>query len=432
MTASRLRGNGKPQMSSDSAAASPDTEAFSYKGYRYFWVAAVATSFATQIMSVSVAWQVYDLTRNPLYLGLVGLSQFAPALLLVLVTGLVSDRFSRRMVIAVCLGIEFVCALGFLAFSGAGVHQVWPIFAILTTLGVARAFLSPANQSLAPNLAPPQALASAITLNSMSWQFANIVGPMAGGLLYGVSPVVAYSLAAGVIVVAIAMVLLIPKPPKRTGAQATSTETLLAGFRYIWRERIVLGAISLDMFAVLLGGAVALLPVYARDILDTGPLGLGLLRSAPGVGAIVLALIMTRFPVRDHAGAILFGFVAAFGLFTTLFGFSTSVWFAVPALFMVGATDMVSVVIRETLMQLWTPDELRGRVSAVNGVFLGASNELGEFRAGVVAAWLGAVAAVTIGGMGTMAVAAIWSQLFPELRRARSLDRPMARPADAA
>ncbi|MEX0860425.1 MAG: MFS transporter, partial [Cucumibacter sp.] len=283
-----------------------------------------------------------------------------------------------------------------LFFANAELHQVWPIFGILVTLGLARAFLSPANQSLAPNLVPPPALASAITLNSMSWQFANVVGPMAGGLLYGVSAGLAYGVAAAMIAMSAALILLIPMPARREGRQTTSVETLLAGFRYIWKEKIVLGAISLDMFAVLLGGAVALLPVYARDILETGPWGLGLLRAAPGVGGIIVALILTRFPVRDRAGLILFFFVAAFGASTIVFGFSTTLWIAVPALFLIGATDMISVVIRETLIQLWTPDELRGRVSAVNFVFIGASNELGEFRAGVVAAGIGAVAAVTL------------------------------------
>lgn len=419
-------------MSPRSAAASPSAKAFSYAGYRFFWTSAVAARFAVQIVSVAVAWQIYDLTRNPLLLGLVGLTQFLPALLLVLVTGLVSDRFSRRMVMVVCLALELVSVVALLGFAVAGSTDVVPIFVMLVGLGVARAFLAPASQALAPNLVPPEALASAVTLNSMSWQFANIVGALAGGLLYGLSPITAYSVAAGMLAVGGGLILLIPEAPRREGREATSVETLLAGFRYIWNKKIVLGAISLDMFAVLLGGAVALLPVYARDILDAGPMGLGLLRAAPGVGGILAALALARFPVRDYAGLVMFGFVAAIGLLHVIFGLSTSVWVAVPALFLIGATDMVSVVIRETLIQLSTPDELRGRVNAVNGVFIGASNELGEFRAGLVAAAFGAVAAVTVGGMGTMAVAAIWAHLFPDLRRARELNRPTAQSAPHA
>jgi len=234
------------------------------------------------------------------------------------------------------------------------------------------------------------------------------------------------------VLVAAVSVTLIPKPAVRESHQATSVETLLAGFRYILKEKVVLGAISLDLFAVLLGGAVALLPVYAKDILHAGPSELGLLRAAPGVGGICTALILSRFPVRNHAGRILFCFVALFGLATSIFGLATSVWVAVPALALAGASDMVSVSIRETIMQLWTPDAVRGRVNAVNSVFIGASNELGEFRAGMVAAWLGAVVAVVAGGIGTIAIAGIWSQLFPGLRQQRSLARKMVSEPGAA
>lgn len=383
------------------------------------------TTFAVQIMSVSVGWQIYDLTRDPLFLGYVGLAQFLPALLLVLVTGLAADTFPRRGIMAVCLAVEVLCAGGLFLFARTDGQDIWQIYAVLVVLGIARAFLGPAASSLAPNLVPPQALSDAITANASAWQLSNIVGPVAGGLLYGISGSVAYGVAAGLGIVAVVMVTLIPKPPQHAPDQATSMDTLLAGFRYIWKEKIVLGAISLDLFAVLLGGAVALMPVYARDILEVGPWGLGLLRSAPGIGAIFVALILTRFPIRDHAGVILFGFVTVFGFFTVVFGFSTSVWIAIPALFLMGACDMVSVVLRETLLQLWTPDEVRGRVSAVNSVFIGASNELGEFRAGVVAAKWGTVFAVTVGGFGTMIVAGLWSQMFPGLRKARGLDQRM-------
>ncbi|WDR03723.1 MFS transporter [Devosia algicola] len=400
--------------------------AFSYKGFRFFWLTTLLVSFSVQIMSVSIAWQIYDVTGSAFLLGLVGLSLFLPALLLILVTGLASDRFNRRMIMATCLGVELVCALGFLSLVSAEAHEVWPIFVILVMLGTARAFWGPAAQSLAPNLVPPEALSNAITVNASAWQFAGIMGPAAGGLLYGVAPTAAFGTAATLLVLAMISVLLIPKPMQRSSRQATSLETMFAGFRYIFSNKVVLGAISLDMFAVLMGGAVALLPIYAKDILHSGPQELGLLRAAPGVGAIVMAIFLTRFPIRDHAGKALFIFVALFGLFTVVFGLSTTAWLSIPALTLVGAADMVSVTIRETIMQLWTPEEVRGRVNAVNSVFIGASNELGEFRAGSVAALIGPVPAVVIGGVGAMMVAAIWSRAFPGLREQKSLDRKMA------
>ncbi len=422
-------------MSTDTFLPSPSDRAFAYKGFRFYWFAIMATTFAVQIMSVSVGWQIYDITRDPIFLGYVGLAQFLPALTLVLVTGLVADTFPRRGIMAICLSVEAVCAGILFLVAASQQQEVWPIYAVLVTLGVARAFLAPASSSLAPNLVPPQALAHALAINSSAWQTASIVGPAVGGLLYGISgtlggvtvPVgaIAYGTAAILIAIAVVLILMIPKPPQRARGQATSMGTLLAGFHYIWSEKVVLGAISLDLFAVLLGGAVALMPVYARDILDVGPMGLGLLRAAPGIGAIMVALILNRFPIRDRAGLILFTFVAAFGFFTVIFGFSTTVWISIPALFLIGACDMVSVVIRETLMQLWTPDDVRGRVSAVNSVFIGASNELGEFRAGMVAALIGAKWAVGLGGMGTIAVSAAWSRIFPGLRKARHLNKSM-------
>jgi MFS family permease len=401
-------------------------QAFSYVGFRFFWLTTLTVSFAVQIMSVSIAWQIYDVTGNAFLLGLVGLCLFLPALLLILLTGLTADRFNRRMIMRICLMVEFACAVGFLLTVNAQEHEVWPIFGILIGLGVARAFWGPAAQSLAPNLVPPEALANAITVNASAWQFASITGPAAGGLLYGLSPTIAFGTAAALLVVGVICVSLIPKPVQRESHQVTSLETMLAGFRYIFSNKIVLGAISLDMFAVLMGGAVALLPIYAKDILHAGPEELGLLRAAPGIGAILMALFLTRYPVRDHAGKLLFLFVGLFGAFTVIFGFSTTVWISVPALALVGASDMVSVTIRETIMQLWTPEEVRGRVNAVNSVFIGASNELGEFRAGTVAHFIGPVPAVVIGGFGAIAVAVIWSRIFPGLREQRALDKRMA------
>lgn len=408
------------------APSEPSKLAFTYIGFRFFWLTTLLVSFAVQIMSVSIAWQIYDVTGNAFLLGLVGLCLFLPALVLILVTGLIADRLNRRGIMAVCLTVELGCALGFLALVNVQAHEVWPIFVILVVLGTARAFWGPAAQSLAPNLVPTEALSNAITVNASAWQFASITGPAVGGLLYGISPSFAFGTGAALLVCAVVTVLLIPKPVRRESHQATSLETMFGGFRYIFANKVVLGAISLDMFAVLMGGAVALLPVYTKDILHAGPVELGLLRAAPGVGAIAMALFLTRFPVRDHAGKILFLFVGLFGAFTVIFGFSTTVWVSIPALALVGASDMVSVTIRETIMQLWTPEEVRGRVNAVNSVFIGASNELGEFRAGTVAHLIGPVPAVVIGGFGAMAIAVIWSRIFPQLREQRTLDRKMA------
>jgi sugar phosphate permease len=384
-------------------------------------VSRLAATYATQITSVAVGWQVYDLTRDPFDLGLVGLVQFAPALILVLVTGAAADRFNRRLIVAICQGVEGLCAAALLILTLTGQIRVTQVLAVLFAFGIARAFLNPAQQSLIPNLVPADTLASAIALSSSTWQIAVITGPVAGGLLYGVGAAVPYGVAFVLFAVAVVFALLIPKPPQKIVPEPATWSTVVAGFRYVWREKIVLGAISLDLFAVLLGGAVALLPAYARDILEVGPWGLGLLRSAPGVGALSMALYLAFRPVRDRAGLIMFACVILFGLFTLVFGLSTMVWLSVLALALAGAADMVSVYIRETLIQLWTPDAVRGRVSAVNTVFVGASNELGEFRAGSVAALIGVVPAVVMGALGTVAVAVVWMFLFPQLRRARHL-----------
>ncbi|HWA18478.1 MAG TPA: MFS transporter [Devosia sp.] len=403
-------------------APAPSEWAFSYRNYRFFWFAISLASFAAQIMSVSVALEVYLLTRDPFYLGLVGLSLFLPALLLVLVTGLAADRFKRRHILAIGGVVEAGCAIALVLFTGFGAHEIWVVFVILVVLGTARAFMSPAASSLAPNVVPPQALASAISLNAAAWQLANIIGPVIGGVLAAISLQLAFGVAAAFSLGAVTSILMVTAPPQHEPT-ATSLSSLLAGFRYIWHEKVVLGAISLDLFAVLLGGATALLPVFALDVLHVGEAGLGFLRAGPGLGAIPVAIYLSRNPIKDHAGRILFIFVALFGLFTAIFGLSTSIWLSFPMLMLMGACDMVSVSIRETIMQLWTPDEVRGRVNAVNSVFIGASNELGEFRAGSMAARIGAVAAVAIGGVATIGVSLVWSIAFPGLRRARRLDR---------
>ena len=399
-------------------------DVFSRRGYLAYWAARFFSSFAVQIVSVSVGWQVYDITRNPFDLGIVGLVQFLPSLALVLVTGSVADHFNRRAILAVCLIAEAACVVGLLFLALNGARTVWPIFLILLAFGVARAFMGPAVQSLLPNVVTTEELPTAIAWNSSAWQVATIVGPVAGGLLYGISATAAFGTAGCLLILALGLSTLIVTVRIQEPRERASWSTVVAGFDYVWRKKILLGAISLDLFAVLLGGAVALMPVYARDILDVGPWGLGMLRSGPGVGAIAMAACLGLRPIRDNAGMIMFMSVGAFGFFTIVFGISTTPWLSILALVLMGAADMVSVYVRETLIQLATPDEVRGRVNAVNMVFVGASNELGEFRAGLSAAAFGVVPAVVIGGIGTVAVTVIWARLFPALRRARHLNGP--------
>jgi len=397
------------------------SSAFRYRGFVLYWSARFLNAFSIQITSVAVGWQIYDQTRDPFLLGLVGLVQFAPALALVLVTGAAADRFNRRRIMGTCIAIEALCVMALLAMTAHAPQAVWPIFAVLLVFGIARAFFAPAMQSLAVNLVPPVAFPNAVAWNSSSWQTAVVVGPVAGGLLYGVSPYAAFGTSALCLLAAATLTFLIPKPWQKVSHSAKSAQTLFAGFRYIWKEPVVLGAISLDLFAVLLGGATALMPAFARDVLDTGPWGLGLLRSAPGIGAVVMGVWLVRNPIRDRAGHIMFVSVAVFGLSVIVFGLSKVVWLSVTALAIMGAADMISVYIRASLIQLSTPDELRGRVSAVNTVFIGASNELGEFRAGSMAALIGVVPSVVVGGLGTLIVAAIGARAFPELLNTRRL-----------
>ncbi len=401
---------------------SPTSNALKSPRFVKHLLALMAHGYAAQIMVVAVGWQVYSITNSAWDLGLIGLSQFLPALALVLVTGLVADRFNRRLILGLCLALELVAASGFVWFTVSGQTDVRYVFAILALLGLARAFFNPASDALSPNLLPREAIPHGISLNSMNWQITTITGPVFGGLLYGLGGHIAYTVAAGLLLLAITCVVLIGRVEQNNHVEETTIGSLLAGFRFIKSEPIVLGAISLDLFAVLLGGAVALMPIYAKDILHADELGLGLLRSAPGVGAVVMAIWLSKFGIKNHAGKLLFLCVAGFGAFTILFGISTWLPLSLFALVIMGAFDMVSVYVRETLMQLWTPDGVRGRVNAVNRVFIGASNELGEFRAGSVAALLTAKTAVVMGGVGTIVVAGLWSWMFPALRDARRLE----------
>lgn len=408
-----------------SFAASGDRfAAFRHIAYAYFFFARFLTAFATQVVSVSVGWQMYEHTGQPIYLGLIGLVQFLPSLLLILVTGTVADRYNRRLISAICIFVGTLCAAALLFLTVSGTFAPLPVFLILTVFGIERAFMTPAMQSLAPNLIPPEDLTNAITWNSMSWDAAAILGPVAGGLLYGVGANVAYTVAVLFFAAGSVLTFLIPKPQQRVAHERRSLNEMLAGFRFIWSEKVVLGAVSLDLFAVLLGGAVALMPIYARDILTLGPWGLGMLRAAPSFGAIAMGLFLATYPIRNRAGICMFVGVAMFGVGTLVFGISHTPWLSIAALAIMGASDLISVYVRETLITLWTPDHVRGRVNAVNMVFVGASNELGEFRAGTMAHYFGAIPAVVIGGLGTLTVAILWATGFPQLRRIDSLNAP--------
>ncbi len=405
----------------------PSASAFAPRAFVLYWGARFLNSFAIQIVSVAVGWQIYDETRDPLLLGLVGLVQFAPALLFVLTTGSVADRFNRRLVMGICIGVEALCTAAIAIFwmlhaaRSGNEHVVWPVFVILGVFGIARAFLTPSVLSLMANIVPREAFANAVAWNSSAVQLSFTVGPALGGLIYGISPWRRTARRS----------LCLPAQPCYDGAHSEagaediaeprSWDTLLAGVRYIWSQPVVLGAISLDLFAVLLGGATALLPVYARDMLEVGPWGLGFCALPPVSERPGRGVWLVRNPIRDHAGRIMFVGVAVYGLAIMAFGVSTTLWISIPALAIMGAADMVSVNVRGTLVQLGTPDDVRGRVSAVNSVFIGASNELGEFRAGTMAHLIGTVPAVVVGGAGALLIAGLWTRLFPPLLNKRQM-----------
>jgi MFS family permease len=395
--------------------------AFRNPAFARYFIARFATSFSAQIISSAVGWHVYYKTGEEGWLGWIGLVQFLPMLALVIVTGFAADRLGRRNVMGSAIALEAACALVLLTLTVSALFSPVLILCVLAVFGIARAFYAPASGSLVVNLVPKEHVASAISLVTASWQAASIFGPVAGGLLFGLGASMPYAVAFCIFLAGVILTFTVPQPQQTVFGEPATLTTLFGGFRFVWKEKLVLGAISLDMFAVLLGGAVALMPVYARDVLHLGPIGNGLLRAAPGIGAIIVGLWLARFPVRDHAGIILFFSVALFGFATAIFGASRLAWLSILALVLVGGFDMISVYIREVLMQLWTPDEVRGRVTAVNSIFLGASNELGEARAGFQADFMGAVATVVTGGMAAVAVAGIWAALFPRLRKAKTL-----------
>ena len=403
-------------------ALAPDAALLAQRPFVLFWAARVLAMLARQMLTVAVGWQMYALTGSALDLGFVGLVQFLPSFLLVLVSGHVADRFDRRRVLQIAMLADAAAVLALCIGSALGRIDAPAIFVLVFVIGAARAFDMPTMQALLPMLVPENMLARAVAANASASQAAIIVGPAVGGLLYIAGPAVVYGTSAALFALTGVIVHFVHplRAPRR--APAAGLSSVLDGIRFIRSRPEVLGAISLDMFAVLLGGATALLPIYARDILHTGPWGLGLLRSATAIGALGMALWLARHPLRAGAGRRMFGAVALFGVATIAFGLSRSFALSLAALAVLGASDMVSVVVRQSLVQLRTPDHMRGRVSAVNTLFIGTSNELGEFESGVVAAWLGAVAAVVVGGVGTVAIVLLWMRLFPSLANVDRLD----------
>jgi MFS family permease len=396
------------------------------RDYALLWVALLFASVATQMTAVAVGWQVYAIHRNPFDLGLIGLAEFLPLPLLALPAGQLADSVPRRRVFAVSIAIGIAVTALLLVVSLAGARQLWPFLALAVATGAAGALGAPSGRAIPPEVVSTDLLASAMTLRSIGGQAAVIGGPAVGGVLFAVRPELVYGLAAGLLAVGLGCVLALgaPRTIERIAAlePASGLASLLAGIRFIRQTPVMLGAISLDLFAVLFGGAVALLPVFARSILHTGPAGLGVLRSAPAVGAVVAGVMLARRPLRGNAGRTLLVAVALFGVSMVVFGLSR--WFALSlvALAVSGSADMISMNIRATTVALATPDFLRGRVNAVEWVFISASNELGAFESGVAAALLGAMPAVVVGGALTIAIAAVWPRLFPPLARVDRLE----------
>jgi MFS family permease len=386
-----------------------------------------ASSLAMQMIAVSVGWQMYDLTHSALALGFIGLAQFLPLLLLVLVVGHVADRYDRRAIARACEAVEALAMTALCAAAANGFAHPALLYAAVAVLGTARAFESPATSALLPNLVPAHLIPAAAARASSAQQVAIIAGPAVGGLLYALHPAVPYGIAAAMFATsAVLMTLMRTRGTGAGGAGRATRDSIFAGLKFIRETPLVLGAISLDLFAVLLGGATALLPIYARDILAIGPWGLGILRSAPAVGALSLSLLFARHPIRARAGRLMFFAVGTFGIATIVFGLSRSFALSFAALVVLGASDVVSVVIRQSLVATATPDAMRGRVNAVNQLFIGTSNQVGEFESGLTAAWLGPVIAVVAGGIGSIVVMLLWLRLFPALADTETLDASSA------
>lgn len=409
--------------------------AFRSRDFRLYQTARLMVILGAEAQSVAVAWQVYALTHSALDLGYTGLVLFLPGLFVMLAAGHAADRYDRRKIILLCYGLQACCTgvLLWLSLSATALRhgRVWPIYAVLVGIGLGRAFSGPAASAMLPSLVPKEDFVNAVTWGATVYQIANMSGPAVGGILFTLplagaaamcngAPLV-YSFTLVMLLGFVVLVSMIRAKMVTTEKKAFSMKTVLAGLEYVWRAKLLLGSISLDLFAVLLGGATALLPIFATDILHAGPRGLGLLRAMPSVGALAVSLLMLVRPIKRRAGLTMLVCVGIFGAATVVFGLSKSIWLSAVALVIVGASDMVSVVVRSSVLQLATPPEMRGRVSAVNWLFIGASNEFGEFESGVTAQWWGAVRAVVIGGIGSVLVTASAAGLFPELRKADSL-----------
>lgn len=388
-----------------------------------------------EAQSVAVAWQVYQITHSALDLGLTGLALFLPGLIFMLAAGHVADRYDRRSIILLCYGLQAFCTaillwLSLTPSTLAG-RRIWPIYAVLVFIGMGRAFSGPASSALLPSLVPKDHFVNAVTWGATVYQIANMSGPTIGGLLFTLplsgalenwrGAAIVYSLTLAMLIAFLVLIGMIRPEPVEKKATAFNAKTLLAGLEYVWRTKLLLGSISLDLFAVMLGGAVALLPIFATEILHAGPRGLGLLRAMPSVGALIVSLLLVVKPIKRRAGVTMLTCVGIFGMATIVFGLSRNIWLSLAALLVTGASDMVSVVVRSSILQLATPPEMRGRVSAVNWLFIGASNEFGEFESGVTASWWGAVPAVVVGGICSLIVTCSAAALFPNLRRADAL-----------
>jgi MFS family permease len=400
--------------------------------FRYFWVARLSATIGQMAMVIVIGWQVYDIARASmglkeaaLRLGIIGLVQFIPLFLLTLITGWTADRADRRWIARAALVLELGCATVLALFAWTGTTTLFALYTVAALLGVARAFAGPALGALAPNLVPRPILPRAIALSSIAWQTGAIIGPAVGGYLYAYAPYAPYAGSALLFAVAFSSLLAIGPVARPEIARGPSPwAQMVEGLQYVRRNRLVLGAISLDLFAVLLGGATAMLPVFARDVLQAGPEGLGHLRAAPAVGATLTAAFFSIRPLKHNVGVKMLAAVAVFGTATVVFGFSRSMPLSLTCLAILGAADMFSVYVRQSLIQLYTPDQMRGRVGAVSQLFISASNELGETESGFLGALIGPIASVIAGGFGALAIVLLWSWWFPELRRARSFDAP--------
>ncbi len=399
----------------------PATPIFKIRSFALLFITRVASATSSQMLAVAVGYQVYELTDSALHLGLVGLAQFMPPLVLMLAAGQVADRYNRRLVLRVCFTIELSALFGLVLVSFLPTPSLAAIYSLVTLNAVARTFEQPVLQSLVPVMAPRVILGKAIAAHVSGGRLSILVGPALGGVLYLFGPDFDYAVCALLIAVAAVASFMLPNPPMPAEPPKVNWDSLSAGFRFIWRCPAVLGAMSFDLIATLFGSVNGLLPIYARDILDIGPIGAGILRSAPAVGALLTAAVLTRIPVKRKAGHIIFIGFAIYGVGVMVFGLSTNVVLSIAALLVLGVGDILSSVVRQTIVQITTPDEMRGRVAGVNSFFINCSGQLGSFRAGLMAEWLGAVGSVTVGGCAVFLTVALWVWLFPALLR---VDRP--------